>query len=164
LLGAAVFLGALYAFRGLYGAIPFLLAIGLAVVGAVAALVLVRLVKERDLAFQGRRLRIGSRVTPRGWIVAVLAAAFLLFGAQSGVVQYHVGEASRLVAEGRELDAQARLPNAAAALDHLSSARRVALFSDERTFDLESGAHRLRGDHAAAAAALERSLERNESV
>ena len=63
LLMAAVFLAAAYSFRGLYGAVPLLLAVGLALLVAGLAVVLVRLARRRELRFQHLVLRAGGRVT-----------------------------------------------------------------------------------------------------
>ncbi len=89
LLMAAVFAGALYAFRGLYGAVPFLLAIGLSVCLALGAALLARLLARRELVFQHHLLKAGGRWTRAGAAAGVLLALALAFGGHSFFVQLH---------------------------------------------------------------------------
>src|SRR4030095_2359832 len=63
---AAVFLPAISAFRGLYQRIPFLLAIGLSVIAAIAAVAGARLVRRRDFSLPHGVLRRGGRGGGRG--------------------------------------------------------------------------------------------------
>ncbi len=88
LLAAAVFLGALYAFRGLYGAVPFLLAVALAVVAALCATALVRLARAPTLRFQHVLLRRDGALTRGGAAALALLLAFLAFAAHSAWVQH----------------------------------------------------------------------------
>jgi len=158
--GALVFLAALYGFRGLYGTIPFLLAIGLAVLASVAAITLVRSLRLRDFRLQHGTLRRGGSLTPRGWLVSALALLFLVLAGHSAWVQYHFREAQRLSDAARAMAKDERGAEVRAALAHLSAVEEWGLFADERTLDLVSGTHRLDGNFAAAATYLERSLAR----
>lgn len=164
LAAAAVFLGAVYAFRGLYGAVPFLLALGLAVITAAAAVVLWRTVRRRDFTLQRRALRRDGAWTTRGRVVSALAVLLLLLAGHSAFVQYHTREAARLCATARELPAGDRDPEVGEALRHLETVERFALVRDEQLLNLFSGAHRLRGDFADAARYLERSHARDPSI
>lgn len=78
---AAAALFALWAFRGAWFGenVPFLLAVGLAAITAVAMLLLVRLVARRDLTFQHTALKRDGRLTGAGrWSAALLAGFTLL--------------------------------------------------------------------------------------
>ena len=86
---ALVFAGSVYSLRSLYGAVPFLLAIGLATIAALTAIVFARLLRGRDLTFQNYALRTGGKLTKLGGIALVLAPLYLLFVAHSGFVNYH---------------------------------------------------------------------------
>jgi ferredoxin len=90
LLMAALFLLGVYAFRGLYGAVPLLLAVGLAVLAAGGAVVLLRVISRPDLRLQHVVLRRAGCFTPAGAAALVLLPAWLGFGAHSGFVQWHV--------------------------------------------------------------------------
>ncbi len=86
---AAVFVFGLHAYRGLYGAVPFLLALGLALLTALGALLLLRLVMQRDLVFQDRVLKSAGRLKAAGRAAAALLVVALAFALHSGYVQYH---------------------------------------------------------------------------
>lgn len=81
------FLLAFLAFRGLYGDVPFLMTLGLAGVLAFLALLALRLVARRDLAFRHRALKRAGRLLPAGRVVATLLALVALFWAHSGWLQ-----------------------------------------------------------------------------
>lgn len=95
---ALVFFIAMYAFRGLYEAIPFLLTLGLSAMTAFLTLLGWRLVRRPSVFLQGWRLRASGRFTLFGWSYLVGLLALLLFVGHSTVVQYHVHEAQRAVA------------------------------------------------------------------
>jgi polyferredoxin len=92
---ALVFVAALFAFRGLYGLVPFLLALGLATLAAVTAIVVARALSRRDFRVQHVDWRVGGRFTRAGAIGLTIAVAFLLFSAHSALVQYHAHRAER---------------------------------------------------------------------
>ncbi|HVS65459.1 MAG TPA: 4Fe-4S binding protein [Thermoanaerobaculia bacterium] len=81
---AVSFAGAFFAFRGLYGAVPFLLALGLAGILSFLTLVAVRLAVRRDVTVRRIRLRWKGRLQRAGWAFvasAVLLAAFWVHSA-----------------------------------------------------------------------------------
>ena len=123
LLLALVFLGAAYAFRGLYGLVPLLLAVGLALLVAGLAVVLVRLVTRRELGFQRLVLRRGGRVTAAGGAFSLVALGALGASGHSGLVQWHArqGEAALEAARGAG-PAEARARGLAEAAGHLGQA------------------------------------------
>jgi len=85
---AATCLGGFLAFYGLYSYVPLLLAVGLGVLTATAALTAWRLLRSPEFAFQNRVLRRGGALTGRGWLVAALCLAWLALTAHSGWVHY----------------------------------------------------------------------------
>ncbi len=113
LLLAGVFAVSLWTFRGLYSAVPFLLAVALSVLAAWAVLLGVRLLARRSLAVHGRVLKVDGRLTRRGaaWAVAVAASVALVL--HSGLVRAHERRAAgafgalRNVAPGRQEHASA---------------------------------------------------------
>jgi len=92
---ALAFAAAFLVYRGLYGVIPFLLALGLAGILAVCAgagLALVRLPSARFLGFG---LKAAGRPTRAGWIFAALLGIALLVSLHSAWIQWNVGRAGR---------------------------------------------------------------------
>ena len=84
------FMLAFAAFRGLYGEVPFLMSLGLAGVLAFLALLGVRSVTRRDLAYRHRTLKRAGRLLPAGrWAVAGLALLGL-FWLHSGLLKGEV--------------------------------------------------------------------------
>ena len=161
---AAVFLVGLYAFRGLYGAVPFLLALGAAVITAAGALTLWRLLRQRELALQHHALKRAGRLRPAGVVTAVTIAIGLAFVGHSAFIQYHLREGERATANARDLPSSTRAAATADALDHLRTVERYGLVTDERTLNLLCGAHRMAGDYRRAAGYLERSVESSPTV
>jgi polyferredoxin len=84
---AVAFLGAVFAFRGLYDAVPLLLAIGIAVIVAFAAALWLRLALRKDVSFQGRELKRGGRFRGAGLVAMALTPSLFAFTLHSGVVQ-----------------------------------------------------------------------------
>lgn len=136
---AVVFLAALYAFRGLYRAVPFLLAIGLALFAALSVLVLARTLARRDFALQHWTLRAGGRLKPAGATALLSCTALLAFAAHSGLVQYDAREGERLLVEAGALAGEARTQRVEAARAHLVRARRLGLL-DVGALELQLGA------------------------
>lgn len=92
LLSALLFLVGLYAFRNLYGAVPFLLALALAVLAALAGLLLTRLVRRAEFAFQHHALKAAGRPTARGFACGAVALLYLSFSGHSALLQWHARE------------------------------------------------------------------------
>jgi polyferredoxin len=86
---AVVFVLALLALRGLYAAVPFLLALGLAVLTAAAALVLWRLFTRTALTFQQLTLRADGKLRVAGFAASVALPIWLVLVAHSGVVRWN---------------------------------------------------------------------------
>ena len=100
---AGVFLVGLYAFRDLYEAVPFLLAIALAVVAAVAALALARLLRGADVRLQHVALKRAGRPTAAGVAALVVLPGFLALTGHSALVQVDVREGERRLAQAAHL-------------------------------------------------------------
>ncbi|MFH0946767.1 MAG: 4Fe-4S binding protein [Planctomycetota bacterium] len=160
----ALFLLALYAFRGLYGVVPFLLSIGIAVIVACSAVVFFRMIRRGDLRFRERPLLAGGRFTRTGLAAAALIGMLLAFTFHSAVVQYHLREGGRLLARARELPPEQRPPLLTDGLEHLRRAERLGLFTHTGLLDALSGTLRFQGDRAGAAEYLKRSCELEPAV
>ena len=123
-----------WSLRGAYGQVPFLLALGLAVLVAFGCVTWLRLVLQRDLTVQHAAWRREGRFT--SWGALGLAGLPLAFGlvAHTGTVQYHAREGERLLVEvaADPRGDQERLPRA---VEHLRSASSLALID---TFKLEN--------------------------
>jgi polyferredoxin/tetratricopeptide (TPR) repeat protein len=89
LLALAVCLGTVLAYRGLYDGPPLLLSVGLGGITAFLVVTLLRLVRGRDTAVQGLRLRSGGRMRPAGWLALALGLGWIALTAHSGFVQWH---------------------------------------------------------------------------
>ena len=89
LLLAVTGLVVLWILRGLYDAVPFLLALAVATVVAFVALLSLRLVRLSTVRWSGSTLKLAGRVTPRGRVFAAAAFALAAFCAHSGFVRYH---------------------------------------------------------------------------
>ncbi len=96
-LAVAVGLAALLTFRGLYGRIPLLLAMGLAAMTAYLSIVLIRLILRPNVRLQNLVLKRGGRVMRAGRAFAVCMTAWLLIAFHSGVVQGQSWTGRRLV-------------------------------------------------------------------
>jgi len=156
---AAVFLVALYAFRGLYRAVPFLLAIGLALCCALAALVVARTLARRDFRLQHWTLRAAGRLRPAGAAALVGCAALLGLAGHSALVQYDAREGERLLVEAGRLAGPPRRERVEDAREHLVRAHRLGLVG-VGALELQLGAVEAElGDRAAAEAHYRRALE-----
>lgn len=83
-----VFIAAFFAWRGLYGLIPMLMAAGLAGSVAFLAWKLWRVVRDRNVRIIGAQLKRAGRVKPAGVVFIALAGVTLLLSAHSLLVRY----------------------------------------------------------------------------
>ncbi len=169
---AALFLMALYALRGLYDKIPFLLALGAAAICAFLLLTAARLLTQPSVRLHNWQLRAAGRWRPIG--AAYAAGALLLLGLllHSAFVQYHTHEGDyyrdlateQQHAAGGALDAAVR-ESVARAVRHYELASGAALLVTPTT-ETALGALHLAvadpgsSDEAARIAAAERRLRR----
>lgn len=108
----AVGLVALVIFRGLYGKIPLLLAMGLAGMTAFAVARLWRMLFAANVRWQQLSLKRGGAWSASGGVFVTLVVLFLLFAGHSGVVQYNAYAGQRLTA-GLALGDDVWLPGSA---------------------------------------------------
>lgn len=94
-IAALAFAAAFFAFRGLYGEIPFLMSLGVAGVAAWGALTVSRLLRRSDFAWRRRALKRDGRLTGTGRATLAGAAAFALFGVHSGWLRAEAALADR---------------------------------------------------------------------
>ena len=95
---AVVFLLSMYAYRGLYDAIPFLLAIGLSSITAFLVIAAARLFTLDNVRWQRFQLRRNKSLTPPGFAALLMVATLLVFLGHSALWNYHFHEAERLYA------------------------------------------------------------------
>lgn len=94
---AVVGLGALLAYRGLYGQIPLLLAMGMAAMTGWVVIQLAHLVTRANVRFQNLSLKRGGRVSAPGWAFAVGGVLLLTFVGHSGAMQWFAWSGQRAV-------------------------------------------------------------------
>ena len=94
-LAGASFVSTFLLLRGLYGTVPFLLALGASATCAFAAILLLRLARDRHARLGGRELRRGGSVTRTGRWFLVAAGVVALFLGHSGFIRYHETQSER---------------------------------------------------------------------
>ncbi len=102
LVGLAFVLG-FVTFRGLYGLVPFLFALGIAAILAGLVLTSWRLSRDRDAWLGPIRLKSDGRFRRSGWVFVVVMVLITAFWAHSAVVQELTRRADRLFAQTAEL-------------------------------------------------------------
>lgn len=129
-----VFLVALYAYRGLYDAVPLLLALGLASVSAYLLVQTLRLTYSTNVRVHTLLLKLKGRTTASGWGFAAFGTLLAAFVTHSAVLQYNMIEGERMVdaASAKQAGVAAGEHDAVAALSrsalaHLEWVERFAL-------------------------------------
>jgi tetratricopeptide (TPR) repeat protein/ferredoxin len=89
IVGALVFLGSLFAVRGVYALVPFLMALGCATVTTFLTLKMWRLLRAKELSFYRFNLKSSGKIRKAGWAFAIFACAWIGLNAHSGWVRYH---------------------------------------------------------------------------
>ncbi len=89
IVGVLVFLASFLAIRGVYGLIPFLMALGWATVTTFLTLKALRLLRSKELSFYRFNLKSLGRIQKAGWVFLVLAVLWIGLNAHSGWVRYH---------------------------------------------------------------------------
>jgi tetratricopeptide (TPR) repeat protein len=92
---AIAFAAAFLTFRGLYGLIPFLLALGLGGVLAYLGLLAARLAARPDVTLRRIGLKRRGRLLPAGWAFLAALALVALFWGQSAFVHAHAALGER---------------------------------------------------------------------
>ncbi len=104
---ASAFVFAFATFRGLYGRIPFLLALGLSGILAFLGLTSVRLGARQNSRFGGARLKRDGTLTSAGWIFAFVMAVVAGLWVHSALVRFHEIRGEMVFAESAGLRAAA---------------------------------------------------------
>lgn len=134
------------AFRGTYS-IPFLMAISLGVLFAIATLTTWRLLRHDSVRFQNHELRTEGRFTRAGRVALLIAGSFILFTSHTSVVHFAHWRAE--VAWDRSITLEPRSPEHDAALaecvEWFERSLAWGLFDDaERVFKLARVEHHQR--------------------
>jgi polyferredoxin len=130
---ALTFVGALFVFRSLYGAVPFLFAIGIAVLASCAAILAFRLLRRTDVTWQHLRLRQAGRLTRAGRWAAIVLAVLGLFTTHSAVTQYSTWRGLRLLGQAMHMPPDAAQDAAVRdSAAHLERAASLGLLYDGR--------------------------------
>ena len=157
---ALVFVGALWAWRGLYDLVPFLLALGLAVLASAAAVTLWRLVRQREFTFQHHALRRNGSFTGAGALAGLLALAMLALTAHGGAVRTLDARAETALeaaeASGPGAERDAHVDAASSDLDWVS---RWSLVGTADVANKLGSIHYSRGDLDAAEREMRRAVE-----
>ena len=162
ILMAVVFAAAFLSFRGLYGAVNFMLALGLSVIASIAAITLWRLVRRKSFVFQHLALKTDGRWTSSGFAAVALLPAYLAFTLHSGLVRHHAREADGMLHRVTELpQGPERVEALARSIEHLRFADRWGLVESAALHRrlgqalAEAGELADATDHLRAAVALE---------
>ena len=89
IVGLVVFLGSLLAVRGVYGLVPFLMALGWATITTFLTLKTWRLIEAQGLSFYRFDLKSSGRIRKAGWGFVAFAVVWIGLTAHSGWVRYH---------------------------------------------------------------------------
>lgn len=156
---AVVFLAALFAVRGLYDLVPFLLALGLSVVSAFAAVLVWRVLHGQRVVFQTRVLVDNGKRSALGWTTLGLCAPWFLFLGHSSWVQFHATRGRWLLLDAIALAPNERGPTLEQSLAHLDRAAELGLVPVAE-LEFQRGQILARqGEWKSAEARLERALE-----
>ncbi|MBL0126668.1 MAG: tetratricopeptide repeat protein [Flavobacteriales bacterium] len=85
----AAFVISVFIFRGLYDAVPFLLAVGLAVCTAYILHMGIQLIRSGTMQLRGIRIKVTGHLRPAGWVFGAFTVAVLVLLVHSGIVQWH---------------------------------------------------------------------------
>ncbi|MBK9761987.1 MAG: tetratricopeptide repeat protein [Flavobacteriales bacterium] len=84
-----LFIVSVFIFRGLYDAVPFLLAVGLAVCTAYLSVLSYRFIRSKSIQLRGIMLKDTAHVRTGGWVFGVSMIAMLMLILHSAIVQWH---------------------------------------------------------------------------
>jgi len=93
--GGLTFGASFFAVRGVYGLVPFLMALGIASVTTFLALKTWRLVKERELAFYRFVLKTSGKIRAAGWAFAAFSILWLGMNAYCGFIRWQEHQGNR---------------------------------------------------------------------
>ena len=86
---AGTFMAMLVVFRGLYDAVPFLLALAIAALYAFLAVLCVRLARRAHVRLNNFTLKAAGRLTSAGWVFGGAAGLLCLLAVHSAVIHFH---------------------------------------------------------------------------
>jgi len=89
LIVAALFLAFFLAYRGMANAVPMLMALGIAGIGAFSTWKLWTLASQPNVRLQSLQLKAKGRIRPFGFVFILLTLATIAVGCWSGYVRYH---------------------------------------------------------------------------
>jgi len=166
ILMAVTFVATLLIFRGLYGAVPFLMMLGLSGILAYLAVVCVRLVRSSAVGFANLQLKLGGRLTTAGRVFAIFAIVTGGLVAHSAFIRYHEYTGERaydrvLAAVRSDSTAAASSDSIDEAVAHLAATERWGLFRHPLADGRLATLHLLAGDGERASFYLERIRERD---
>jgi tetratricopeptide (TPR) repeat protein/ferredoxin len=172
---AAGFAISFFIVRGLYGRVPFLMALGVGATMAFLGLTTVRLFRQRDLDRSGLRLKRDGKLLPWGGIFLASMAALTLFFTHSAGIQYRSFEADRsyaklegprrvlLASPGLEVDLPSWVAGEAeAGIAHLEAIEKWGLFPYLGNAAKLASLSALGGDVARTEREAKRAIERDE--
>ncbi len=129
----AVFLAVVFIFRGLYGAVPFLMALALGTIIAYVSVPAGRLYRCSEVKLASFSLKTSGRLRPSGYAFAASFVLLVLFVGHSAFIRYHEFSGLRLASVAHSAaDPEQGRAAAQSALPHLSFADRRGLFTNER--------------------------------
>lgn len=164
-----VFVGGFLIFRGLYGSVPFLLALAIGGILAYVAVITLRLFNRENVRLNQFQLKLKGRLTRTGRTAAIPFVALGLFVAHSGLVricEVRAAQSYDKVIEGfrtvQSMAGDARLTDAARQLnvlrsislfpgEHLDWQLCTVLLLDERDAEALPLLEKLKAKHSAAA-------------
>lgn len=119
---AVSFLASFFALRGLYDLIPFLLAIGLAVISACLTVLGWRVLRRPRVMFQARTLVADGRRNSLGLGLLIGLLLWWVFLGHSAWVQFHAARGRWLLLDAIAMPASERAQTLSASLAHLDRA------------------------------------------
>lgn len=174
---ALVFATSFLAFRGLYGLVPFLMALGVAGICAFLAWTLLRLLREPTVIRPGLRLKRGGRLLPTGRALVLACVLLAALAAHSLLVQGHDWLASRayerLLPQRHALLAAPGAPGALGedaraaadtALRHARAVEAIGLLATPGNAARLAWLQALAGDQEAAGASSQLAIDRGEWI
>lgn len=152
------FVVGMFVYRGLYDAVPFLLAVALSLCMAYLLVIGHRLLRQSAVQLRGVVLKMDHGLRRAGRVYAVGLALLVLFFAHSAFIQFHTIEAKRRFLRMAQGTADAATLDRA--IMHYERALQVGLYAPvDREQELAS-LYLVRGDRASARRMLEHILER----
>jgi Flp pilus assembly protein TadD/ferredoxin len=172
---AVSFVAGFWTFRGLYGQVPLLMALGIAAVLSYLTLLTCQLVTRSNLALKSWQLKRGGVMQRAGLGFLIVMTALSGFWLHSGVVRYHIARGDRTAGitarwQGAAFDLAARRPSLPAGdrkaleegLGAYAAARRIGLFDTLGAAPLMASMEFVLGDDEAAIGHARQAIAKDE--